>query len=28
MLALHVGEGSTRDHIADGITFGWELLKA
>jgi flavin-dependent dehydrogenase len=28
MLATHVGEGSTRDHISNGIAFGWELLKA
>jgi menaquinone-9 beta-reductase len=28
MLALHVGEGSTRDHISNGIALGWELLKA
>ncbi|HKM46546.1 MAG TPA: NAD(P)/FAD-dependent oxidoreductase [Terriglobales bacterium] len=28
MLAMHVGEGSTRDHIANGIAVGWELLKA
>src|SRR5208283_2217666 len=28
MLAMHVGEGSTRDHIANGIALGWELLKA
>jgi len=28
MLALHVGEGSTRDHISSGIALGWELLKA
>jgi len=28
MLAMHVGEGSARDHISDGITLGWELLKA
>ncbi len=27
MLAMHVGEGSTRDHIANGIAMGWELLK-
>ena len=28
MLAMHVGEGSTRDHISNGISLGWELLKA
>jgi len=28
MLAMHVGEGSTRDHITNGISLGWELLKA
>jgi 2-polyprenyl-6-methoxyphenol hydroxylase-like FAD-dependent oxidoreductase len=28
MLAMHVGAGSTRDHIANGIALGWELLKA
>jgi flavin-dependent dehydrogenase len=28
MLAMHVGEGSTRDHISDGIALGWELLTA
>jgi len=28
MLAMHVGEGSARDHISNGITLGWELLKA
>ena len=28
MLALHVGDGSTRDHIANGISFGWRLLTA
>jgi len=28
MLALHVGEGSTRDHILNGMALGWELLKA
>jgi flavin-dependent dehydrogenase len=28
MLATHVGEGSTRDHISNGIALGWELLKA
>jgi hypothetical protein len=28
MLAMHVGEGSTRDCISNGIALGWELLKA
>jgi flavin-dependent dehydrogenase len=28
MLAMHVGEGSTREHISNGIALGWELLKA
>ena len=28
MLAMHVGEGSARDHISSGIALGWELLKA
>jgi flavin-dependent dehydrogenase len=27
MLAMHVGAGSTRDYIANGIALGWELLK-
>jgi flavin-dependent dehydrogenase len=27
MLAMHVGAGSTRDYIANGISLGWELLK-
>ena len=27
MLAMHVGEGSTRDHVANGIALGWDLLK-
>ena len=26
MLAMHVGEGSARDHISSGIALGWELL--
>ncbi len=26
MLALHVGEGSAREHVANGIALGWELL--
>jgi flavin-dependent dehydrogenase len=28
MLAMHVGEGSAGDYISNGITLGWELLKA
>jgi len=28
MLAMHVGEGSTHDHVSNGIALGWELLKA
>jgi flavin-dependent dehydrogenase len=28
MLAMHVGEGSARDHISNGVALGWELLKA
>lgn len=28
MLAMHVGEGSAREHISNGIAIGWELLKA
>jgi 2-polyprenyl-6-methoxyphenol hydroxylase-like FAD-dependent oxidoreductase len=28
MLALHVGEGRARDHLSNGIAFGWSLLKA
>jgi flavin-dependent dehydrogenase len=28
MLAMHVGEGSARDHISNGIALGWELLRA
>ena len=27
MLAMHVGEGSAREHISNGLAFGWELLK-
>jgi len=27
MLAMHVGEGSTRDYISNGIALGWQLLK-
>jgi menaquinone-9 beta-reductase len=27
MLAMHVGEGSARDHISNGIAMGWEMLK-
>jgi menaquinone-9 beta-reductase len=28
MLAMHVGEGSARDYISNGLALGWELLKA
>jgi hypothetical protein len=28
MLALHVGEGSARNHLSNGIAMGWQLLKA
>ena len=28
MLAMHVGEGSTQDYVANGIALGWELLRA
>jgi flavin-dependent dehydrogenase len=28
MLAMHVGEGSARNHISNGIALGWELLRA
>jgi hypothetical protein len=28
MLAVHVGEGSIRDHVSNGIALGWELLTA
>jgi flavin-dependent dehydrogenase len=28
MLAMHVGEGSARHYISNGIALGWELLKA
>lgn len=27
MLAMHVGEGSTRDRLSHGIALGWDLLK-
>jgi menaquinone-9 beta-reductase len=27
MLAMHVGSGSPRDYIANGISLGWELLR-
>jgi flavin-dependent dehydrogenase len=27
MLAMHVGEGSTRDCLSNGLALGWELLK-
>ena len=26
MLAMHVGEGTTRSHISNGIALGWQLL--
>jgi len=26
MLALHLGDGSAREHVASGIALGWELL--
>jgi flavin-dependent dehydrogenase len=28
MLAMHVGEGSVRHHVSNGIALGWGLLKA
>jgi flavin-dependent dehydrogenase len=28
MLAMHVGDGSAGRYLANGISFGWELLKA
>jgi len=28
MLAMHVGEGSTRDYISNGLALGWEMLRA
>jgi flavin-dependent dehydrogenase len=28
LLAMHIGDGSARDHIANGFALGWELLKA
>ena len=28
MLAMHVGEGSTRDYLSNGLALGWELLRA
>ncbi len=28
MLALHVGEGSTRSHLSRGLAMGWQLLRA
>jgi menaquinone-9 beta-reductase len=28
MLAMHVGEGSARHYLSNGIALGWELLKA
>jgi menaquinone-9 beta-reductase len=27
-LAMHVGAGSTRDYVSNGIALGWQLLKA
>jgi menaquinone-9 beta-reductase len=27
MLAMHVGEGSSREHISNGIALGWRLLR-
>ena len=27
MLAMHVGQGSTRDYVANGFALGWELLR-
>jgi hypothetical protein len=26
MLAMHVGEGTTRRHISHGIALGWQLM--
>ncbi len=28
MLAMHVGAGSARDYVANGISLGWQLLRA
>jgi menaquinone-9 beta-reductase len=28
MLAMHIGAGSTRDYVSNGIALGWQLLKA
>jgi flavin-dependent dehydrogenase len=28
MLAMHVGAGSPRDYVSNGISLGWQLLKA
>lgn len=28
MLSMHVGVGSTRDYVSNGISLGWQLLKA
>ncbi len=28
MLAMHVGAGSARDYLSNGISLGWQLLKA
>jgi len=28
MLAMHVGEGTARDHLRNGIAMGWQMLRA
>jgi len=28
MLSMHIGAGSAREHVANGITLGWQLLTA
>ncbi len=28
MLAMHVGEGSARSHLSNGLAMGWQLLRA
>ena len=28
MLAMHVGEGTTREHVSNGLAMGWEMLRA
>ncbi len=28
MLSMHVGAGSTRDYVSNGISLGWQLLRA